>query len=103
MFEELRLVNTKEKHEWNWELLDQDDLISKKEEGILNEEGGEIADQPGPRTAAVMTRYGDKLILFGGSGPYIKHIRSRRAYYDIFLYDTAAKRWNQRKEKVKGT
>jgi hypothetical protein len=59
MFEEMRLADTKDKHEWNWVLLDHDDLIIKQNENGEEVEGGEIADQPGPRTAAVMSRYGD--------------------------------------------
>jgi hypothetical protein len=42
------------------------------------------------------------MILFGGSGPYISHIKSRRSYYDIYLFDTKKKRWNQNKTKIKG-
>ena len=61
-----------------------------------------MADRPGPRTATVFARWGDKLILFGGSGPYISHIKSRRSYYDIYLFDTKTKRWNQNKTKIKG-
>lgn len=61
-----------------------------------------MADRPGPRTATVFSRWGNKLILFGGSGPYISHIKSRRSYYDIYMYDTVEKRWHQNKAKVKG-
>jgi N-acetylneuraminic acid mutarotase len=108
MFEELRLIDTTHKHEWNWVLLDTGDLIPKKKDSEgesstpQSQEGGEVADRPGPRTATVFSRWGDKLILFGGSGPYISHIKSRRAYYDIYLFDTKTKRWNQNKAKIKG-
>jgi len=49
----------------------------------MSEDGG-VADTPGPRTSTVFCRFGSKLMLFGGSGPYISHIKIRRAYYDIF-------------------
>ena len=32
MFEELRLIDTTHKHEWNWVLLDTGDLIPKKKD-----------------------------------------------------------------------
>lgn len=41
-------------------------------------------------------------MLFGGCGPYISHIRSRRSYYDIYEYDTFDKRWYEKKGKIKG-
>ncbi len=112
MFEELRMIDTTHKHEWNWALIDTGDIVPKAQEngediGDIStprkEDGGEVADRPGPRTATVFSRWGDKLILFGGSGPYISHIKSRRAYYDIYLFDTKTKRWNQNKSKIKGT
>jgi N-acetylneuraminic acid mutarotase len=105
MFEELRLIDTTHKLDWNWVLLDTGDVTPKKKDGESTpkkEEGGEVADRPGPRTATVFSRWGDKLILFGGSGPYISHIKSRRSYYDIYLFDTKTKRWNQNKTKIKG-
>jgi len=97
MFEELRLIDTTHKEDWNWVLLDTDDVSKNKNDGEATpkkEEGGEVADRPGPRTATVFSRWGDKLILFGGSGPYISHIKSRRAYYDIYMYDTKDKKWH---------
>jgi N-acetylneuraminic acid mutarotase len=90
MFEELRLIDTSDKEEWHWRLLDTDETQQREGESTHHkkEEGGDVADRPGPRTATVFSRWGKKLILFGGSGPYISHIKSRRAYYDIYLYDT---------------
>lgn len=61
-----------------------------------------MADAPGPRTATVFCRYGNKLVLYGGSGPYISHIKSRRCYYDIFQFDTIEKRWFEDKSPIKG-
>jgi len=40
--------------------------------------------------------------MTGGSGPYISHIKSRRSYYDIFVYDTITKSWFEDKRKVQG-
>ena len=104
MFEELRLIDTSDKEEWHWRLLDTDETQQREGESTHHkkEEGGDVADRPGPRTATVFSRWGKKLILFGGSGPYISHIKSRRAYYDIYLYDTEQKKWHQNKTKIKG-
>ncbi len=63
-------------------------------------ESTKIADKPGPRTASVLARFADKIILSGGSGPYISHIKSRRSYYDIFIYDTITKSWFEDKRKI---
>ena len=48
-------------------------------------------------------RYVHKLVLYGGNGPYISHIKSRRAYHDILQFDTVTKRWFEDKRQIKGT
>jgi hypothetical protein len=104
MFEELRVIDTKEKSAWNWSILEEDDCFSMKtgEGDQFGADSARIADKPGPRTASVFARYGDKIILSGGSGPYISHIKSRRSYYDIFVYDTITKSWFEDKRKIQG-
>jgi N-acetylneuraminic acid mutarotase len=107
MFEDLRLLDGSKRDQWNWvqldgenntaELLDQ----SKATTGGLSVQSS-LVDSPGPRTATVFCRYGSKLIMFGGNGPYISHIKSRRAYYDIYEYDTLERRWSENKRKVRG-
>ena len=49
-----------------------------------------------------MCRYREKLLLSGGCGPYISHIKSRRAYYDILEYDTIEKTWFENRRSKKG-
>lgn len=104
MFEELRMLDCSKKDQYNWLLLNEDDNMSYfSEHGkSVQNNSGEVADQPGPRTATVFCRYGHKLILYGGSGPYISHIKSRRCYYDIYEYDTVERRWFEDKSKIKG-
>ena len=103
MFDELRVIDTSTKEAWNWSILEEDDAFSNKGgESKFEIESGKIADKPGPRTASVFARFSDKIILSGGSGPYISHIKSRRSYYDIFVYDTVTKSWFEDKRKVQG-
>lgn len=40
--------------------------------------------------------------MFGGNGPYISHIKSRRAYHDLLQFDTVTKRWFEDKRAPKG-
>ena len=102
MFEDLRFLDCSKKEEYNWVLLESGESQSKVSETKPGESGGAIADAPGPRTATVLSRYGAKLILFGGSGPYISHIHCRRAYYDILQYDTLERRWFEDKRPIRG-
>lgn len=105
MFDELRMLDCSRRDQYNWTLINTeeelDPSLSQSRE-LHIPAGGEVADAPGSRTAAVFCRYGHKLMLYGGSGPYISHIKSRRCYYDIFEYDTLTKRWFEDKRPKKG-
>lgn len=42
-------------------------------------------------------------MLFGGSGPFITHMKCRRAYYDVFHFDTVENKWCElSKRPIKG-
>jgi len=40
-----------------------------------------------------MVEYNKKLYVFGGAGPYIKQIKMRLGYNDVWLYDTRKDTW----------
>ena len=42
-----------------------------------------------------MIAYGDKLLLFGGSGPYIPSVKMRASYNDLWSFDTKTDLWTQ--------
>lgn len=49
-----------------------------------------------------MKKYKDKLILFGGGGPYVQSIKTRTCYNDIRYFDTASKQWYKDLKAMKG-
>jgi N-acetylneuraminic acid mutarotase len=42
-----------------------------------------------------MDVYGDKLILFGGCGPYMESVRIRISYNDLHTFDTKTNKWKK--------
>lgn len=103
MFEEIRKIDCQTtSHSWNWTLLDAGKPTVAPDENLNDDTLVAVADYPGPRTAVVFSRYGSKIMLFGGSGPYITLMKSRRAYYDIFQFDTLENKWFEDKRPIKG-
>lgn len=49
--------------------------------------------KPEPRFAHTMCQYDDKLVLFGGAGPYMSSVKMRLSFNDMYHFNTRTERW----------
>lgn len=86
MFNELRSFNTSKSH---WTLLSPDYSTPIATRGTT----------PPPRSAHSLCAYRDKVVLFGGSGAFIREIGLRMSFNDLWIWDTKCtdknKGWKQ--------
>ena len=79
MFNELRSFDPHKRH---WTLLTPD---------LSLEPAKRVA--PLARTAHGLCAWEDKLVVFGGSGSFVKEVGLREAYNDLWLFDTVKLKW----------
>ena len=50
---------------------------------------------PDPRVSHTMVNYNDKMILFGGGGPYLPNLHMMPSFNDIWMFETHNLMWTK--------
>lgn len=97
-----------EKHSKNLEerksILGFNPLVSKMGQGIGNLLLNKVDQNyfwPQARFAHTFIAFDDKLVLFGGAGPYLKSINMRTSFNDVCIFDTKLEKWWSSDEDIK--
>ena len=68
------------------------DVDTKTWRVVKYETGSRVPDK---RQNHTLVAYDDRLILFGGSGPYMASVKMRASYNDVWTFDTKKWEWSQ--------